>query len=141
MAQPLISVTQFILEFISSNPTGGAAVTLTGTPGTGQVGTPYTFSPVASGGTPPYAFTSGALPPGLTLDPATGMISGTPSTMGIVCFSITVTDSLGATATLAVCITVYGAVVITLYGWKLYPDAVCEDAVAGLELPTVERAI
>jgi hypothetical protein len=121
----------------------GAPVTLTGSPATAQVGTAYSFGPAAGGGTPPYTFTisAGSLPPGLTLHPVTGVVSGTPTTMGVFCFSITVTDSLGATAVLAVCITVYGAVLITLYGWKLYPDAPCADTVPGVELPSVDRAV
>jgi hypothetical protein len=33
------------------------------------------------------------------------------------------------------------SVVIQLIGWKLYPDALCDDAVPGLEPPSVERAV
>jgi hypothetical protein len=33
------------------------------------------------------------------------------------------------------------SVVITLYGWKLYKDEPCEDAIPGLELPPVDRAV
>ena len=49
----------------------------------GQVGTPYSTTLAASGGTPPYRWSvsSGALPPGLTLAPSTGVISGTPTTV------------------------------------------------------------
>ena len=48
----------------------------------GQVGTPYSTTLAASGGTPPYQWSvsSGALPPGLTLAVSTGVISGTPTT-------------------------------------------------------------
>ncbi len=47
-----------------------------------QIGTAYSATLAASGGTPPYqwSISSGALPPGLTLAAATGVISGTPTT-------------------------------------------------------------
>ena len=49
----------------------------------------------ASGGTAPYAYavTAGALPGGLTLNAATGAVTGTPSALGTFNFSITATDS------------------------------------------------
>lgn len=45
---------------------------------------PFTATLTASGGTPPYtwALTSGKLPDGLSLTPATGVISGTPTAIG-----------------------------------------------------------
>jgi Putative Ig domain len=48
-------------------------------------------------GTPPYTFviTSGSLPPGLTLNPANGVISGTPTASGTYTFIIQVTDAVG----------------------------------------------
>ena len=79
------------------------ALTIAGTPpATGNVGTPYTGSVAASGGTGPYtyALAAGSLPAGVTLKTATGIISGTPtlaqSKTGI---RIKVTDSTGATFT------------------------------------------
>jgi hypothetical protein len=64
------------------------------------LGTPYSQTILASGGTAPYTFTvsSGALPPGLTLSStgaATAVISGTPTTAGPFSFTITATDAAG----------------------------------------------
>jgi hypothetical protein len=63
----------------------------------GIVGTAYNQTVVASGGTAPYtyALSSGALPTGLSLNPATGAITGTPTTFGTFNFTITATDSNG----------------------------------------------
>ncbi|HEX4853076.1 putative Ig domain-containing protein [Arenimonas sp.] len=79
----------------------------------GTLGSAYSASiTAASGGTAPYAYavTAGALPGGLTLNPATGAITGTPSALGTFNFSITATDgSTGTgpyTATQAYAITV-----------------------------------
>jgi uncharacterized protein YhjY with autotransporter beta-barrel domain len=64
------------------------------------MGTPYTANIGAvSGGIAPYAYavTAGALPAGLTLNSASGGISGTPATPGTFNFAITATDSSGGT--------------------------------------------
>ncbi|MBK9169618.1 MAG: putative Ig domain-containing protein [Bryobacterales bacterium] len=63
--------------------------------GSGVVGTPYSSGVAASGGTGPYTFTlvSGQLPPGLTFDPATGQIAGTPLTAGAFAYRVRVQDS------------------------------------------------
>ncbi len=68
------------------------AITLAG----GTLGAAYSAAITpASGGTAPYAYavTNGALPGGLTLNTATGAITGTPSAVGTFFFDITATDS------------------------------------------------
>jgi putative Ig domain-containing protein len=66
---------------------------------TGGAGPPYT-----------WAVTAGSLPAGLSLNPTTGAITGTPTTAGpfpaVANFTVTVTDSGGGTASLAFTITV-----------------------------------
>ena len=73
----------------------------------GVVGTPYSSTVSAVGGTPPYSWSvvSGSLPPGLALS-STGTISGTPTAAGSFTFTVEATDSVGATATQALTITI-----------------------------------
>lgn len=53
----------------------------------------------AAGGRGPYTFSAdGAMPPGLTLDPATGKVSGAGTTAGEYAFTVTITDATGAKA-------------------------------------------
>jgi len=65
----------------------------------GTVGTAYSHTYNASGGTAPYAFTSsGTLPTGLTLSGA-GVLSGLPTVAGSYPFSVTATDHYGCSVT------------------------------------------
>ncbi len=82
-------------------PAGGGALSLTCPPNAGQVGVAYFASVVAAGGTAPYTFsiTAGSLPPGLTLNTATGVVSGTPTTAGPFNFTAKVVDATTASAT------------------------------------------
>jgi hypothetical protein len=79
---------------IASTP---LTITNTHLPG-GTAGQPYSASTQVIGGTLPYTY-SAALPGGLTIDPATGVISGTPTVGGQATITITVTDSTGTKAT------------------------------------------
>ena len=50
-----------------------------------------------------FAIASGGLPPGLSLNPSTGAITGTPTTAGPFNFTVKVTDAAGGTATTLGC--------------------------------------
>lgn len=53
----------------------------------------------AVGGHGPYTFsTEGELPPGITLDPATGTLTGAGTTAGEYAFTVTITDAAGTKA-------------------------------------------
>jgi uncharacterized protein (TIGR03437 family) len=58
----------------------------------GGVGTLYTQTIAASGGTPPYTFTSTNAPAGLSIN-TSGVLSGTPTAVGTSTFRVQVTDN------------------------------------------------
>jgi hypothetical protein len=76
------SITTTTLETYWTTGTSGYSQTIVGTGGTGAL----TFS-----------VTGGALPTGLNLNPASGVLAGTPSAVGSFTFTVTVTDSAAAT--------------------------------------------
>jgi hypothetical protein len=64
----------------------------------GQVNVPFSSQVSATGGVTPYVYSVvGTLPNGLSLNPSTGTITGTPAVAGS--FSIQVKDAAGSTAT------------------------------------------
>ena len=68
--------------------------------------TAFSQTVTATGGTPPYTWSSGALPTGLQLNSATGVITGTPGVAGTSQVAFTVTDLNGLTGTKTIAITI-----------------------------------
>jgi len=93
-----------MIAAIGTGTTTGTPLTIvtTGLPA-GVVGTGYSQTLQATGGTAPYswAVTTGSMPAGLVLNPATGAITGTPTgpQVGTISFTVTVTDSEKPAAT------------------------------------------
>jgi len=90
-------------------------ITTTSLPG-GLIGTPYSQTLSATGGTPPYSWSqsSGLLPPGFSPISSGGLISGTPQApANTYSFTVKVTDAGGLTATQALSITTTAALTIT----------------------------
>jgi len=85
---------------IETSSSGALGVVTTSLPA-GSLGQPYASTIWAEGGNPPYHWKlvsgAGKLPKGLTLDPATGAISGTPTKTGTFDFTVRVKDSRAAT--------------------------------------------
>jgi hypothetical protein len=97
------------LTIAAASPT--LAISTTSLPA-GQVGTAYSATLVATGGTTPYTW-SGTVPAGLSLNSSTGAITGTPTATASAPITFTVTDSSNPlqtkTATLTLTITVAGS--------------------------------
>ncbi len=89
-------------------------VSTTSLPG-GALNTPYTATLAAVAGTSPYTWsvTSGNLPLGLTLNAASGVISGTPTATGRSRFTVQVQDAVAATDTQALSITIGAQLSVT----------------------------
>lgn len=64
----------------------------------------------ASGGKPPYTYSADGLPAGISINPATGAISGSASTPGRFPFTVTATDARGVTAATGGTISILGLV-------------------------------
>ncbi|MFZ0772505.1 MAG: putative Ig domain-containing protein [Candidatus Sulfotelmatobacter sp.] len=88
-ASGLVTIQRSKLEITTSSLTGALANTL------------YNAGLAASGGTPPYQWTisGGSLPPGIQLQPATGVLAGTGSQLGNYSFTAKVTDAASNSAT------------------------------------------
>jgi len=99
--QPFLA-SSVIVETINATVAAPSAVTMTGTAGSGTVGTDYSYVPTITGGSGQKRFflSSGTLPAGLSINPANGAITGRPaqgatSASGLV---VSVTDASGTYA-------------------------------------------
>jgi len=92
---PTQSQTVNLAQTINASGVASLAITTTSLPA-GVVGTAYSATLAATGGTSPYTWslTSGTLPAGLSLNASTGAITGTPTaTASAIALTFKVTDS------------------------------------------------
>lgn len=104
----------------------------------GTVGVPYTQTLQTTGGTAPLNWSSFGLPVGFSIDAATGVISGTPTTSGPTNFSVTVTDSANLTATASFLVTITQP---TLTITDVTASCFVNAAYAGRRFPETERTL
>jgi len=79
---------------------GVGALSISGSPPPGRAGDPYAFGFTVTGGVAPVSVEISGSAPGLSIIGST--ISGTPTEAGLYSFTVTATDSVGATANLSV---------------------------------------
>ena len=85
---------------IAQAPAGQTApppqfTTTTSLPGA-VAGDPYSVPIAVTSGAPPYTWSASGVPSGLSLDPSTGVLSGTPQHDGTYRIPVTVADSIGS---------------------------------------------
>lgn len=82
-------------------------VTIGGTLPYGQVGTPYSATLTAAGGTAPYRWLASGIPAGLSF--SNGVLSGTPSIAGISTLTVDLSDAAGRTTRSTYSVTINAA--------------------------------
>lgn len=91
---------------------------------------------VAGGGTPPYTFSAAGIPPaGLTLNPASGVLSGTPVQPGNYSFNVLVTDQKTVTTGTPVNLSVLGLTTTGIPNGKTNAPYSASFAAAGGSAP------
>jgi len=124
----------------SGSGSGSAGASITTTLPEAAVDTLYHAELSESGGTEPcvWKLVSGSLPPGLILDEALGVVTGTPTTAGTSSFELELIDSAGKTASGNFYLTVGGGSWKTTY----YVDATSgSDSNSGTSKSTAWKSI
>ncbi|WP_266076844.1 Ig domain-containing protein, partial [Brucella intermedia] len=113
-------VLYILRHFINVAPRDVATITINPTSlPSGKTGKAYTSQTIAaSGGIAPYTYkSSGTLPPGLTINPSTGVFSGTPTSAGTYTFWLGANDNNGD-----------GGEATGTNGWRQYTVTISDPA-------------
>ena len=89
------------------------APVVTGSSQSGTVGTAFTYTISATNSPTSYAQTGGTLPAGLSLNTSTGVISGTPTTVGSYSITVTATNAGGTSSAATINFTIVAAACVT----------------------------
>lgn len=108
LSTPAVDGDWYSVRYWTEAEAPGASVmlrtmTLSGTLPAGALATAYSAALTRTGGAPPFAWSisAGALPAGLSIDVATGLITGTPTTGGSSSFTVRVESDDGQVQTSA----------------------------------------
>ena len=83
-----------------------------------QVSVPFNYTIVSTGGTTPLTFSASPLPPGLSVNPGTGVISGTPSATGTTNVTMTASNSPGSFSRTLVLTVTSAPVLVPIGDWR-----------------------
>lgn len=83
-----------------------------------QVGTAFNYTITSSGGTTPITYSASPLPAGLSVDPSSGQISGTPAATGATRIVIDASNSAGNTSAILTLTVTVAAPVISIDSWR-----------------------
>jgi uncharacterized repeat protein (TIGR03803 family) len=132
ITQGTLAAANYTFNFVNGTLTvtpAALGITTTVLP-VGMVKTAYTSTLAATGGVAPYTWsvTAGALPAGLSLNAASGVISGKPTSPGVSSFTVSVADSesMPMTATAALSIAV-DTLEVVLHSFCTSGAATCPD--------------
>ena len=90
---PATSQREFTITVVGTAPAAPPLTITTSSATPGTVGVPYTFGLTADGGgTQTWSVVAGELPSGLSLNPASGTLTGTPTAAGTYTFTVRVQD-------------------------------------------------
>lgn len=111
----------------------------------GIAGSFFSYQIAASQSPTSYALTSGSLPPGVTLNTTTGVLSGTPTTPGSYAPGFTATNALGTSSAVTVNITISrvltGTYIGTAGSWNNNPASTGDKAFDGNTTTFFDSAI
>jgi hypothetical protein len=116
-------------------PVSIAPLITSAAPPGGTVGVAYTYTGTATGTGPiTWSITTGTLPPGLTLNGATGVLSGTPTAAGTYNFTVQAANGTLPNATVNASIVIGAAVVLPTVSVAVSPASISANGASALQV-------